>query len=306
LNGFAKAQIDRRNAWNRRYADFDWRPRLRDPEQPIEWLKVDDAYGNSRAYVPADFAFIGRRQVGDEAAVAIGDSNGCACDPDADAAKLAAVLELIERDAAGRWWYGGRQRPSLDPSSIATERKLTTWLASRSRRTWLVDITTDIDIPVVAAASAEADGTDAVLGFSARLNIQSAALAALTEMVQIEFSLTTARSLRDAAGHWPEWRARIRMPPPPTEAMPTPESLSGAGNSHPPLTRAVEACARAKIQLWFADMTRDVIGLPAFRALSPDLCHIKPRFARERLLAPDPRDLGPILAGPEGQVPLLI
>lgn len=39
-------------------------------------------------------------------------------------------------------------------------------------------------------------------------------------------------------------------------------------------------------------MTRPQLGIPVIRALSTDLCHFKPRFGRERLLAEDSRDCG--------------
>jgi ribosomal protein S12 methylthiotransferase accessory factor len=68
----------------------------------------------------------------------------------------------------------------------------------------------------------------------------------------------------------------------------------------------MEACARHGIGVWFADMTREAIGVPAFRAIAPDLCHIKPRFARKRLLAPDPRDLSPVFPSPDDQAPFLM
>jgi ribosomal protein S12 methylthiotransferase accessory factor len=306
LNGFSTAQIDCRRAWNTRYAGFDWRPPLRDPKRPIEWLKVEDARGGPSAYAPADFAFIRRRKAGDDAAVAIGDSNGCACGLDVDSAKLAAVLELLERDAAARWWYGRRRRPLLDWSRLGNEGELTAWLASRPRRTWLFDITADIDIPVAVAASAEADGSDVVLGFAARLGMRDAAVAALTEMLQMEFSLAAARELGDTAEHWRDWRARVRMTTPPLNATPIRGDFADSQCTLPSLAAVIEACARQGIRIWFADMTREAIGVPAFRAISPDLCHLKPRFARKRLLAPDRRDIGPVLPGPEDQVPQLI
>lgn len=305
LNGFSDGQIEAREAWNRRYGGFDWRPPHRDPDLAIAWLEVTDAYGGPNAYVPADFALIGRRSPGDEEAVAISDSNGCACHPDVDQAKRAAVLELIERDAAARWWYGRRPRPLL-PISNLQDDALATWLEGRSRRTRLYDITTELDVPVVAAASAESDGSDVALGFAASPDLREAASAAATEMVQMEISLAAARKLGAAAGYWPEWRARANMFLPPLNGAANAADCTGRRHVAATLSAVLEACARGGIPLWFADMTRTVIGVPAVRAISPKLCHIKPRLARERLLAPDHRDLGAASPAPENQVPLLI
>jgi ribosomal protein S12 methylthiotransferase accessory factor len=310
LNGFTDAQLDRRAEWNRNDHGFDWRPAPRDRGRPLDWLAVDNAFGGVGAFVPADFAFIGRRQPGDETAVAIGDSNGCAAGPEAETARLAAALELVERDAVGRWWYGRRQRAAVDWADIRDIGELATWLGSRPRRSWLFDITTDLGIPVIAAASAEPDHRDVALGFAARLNSHEAAIAALTEMLQMEVSLATSRILGDRAPGWRQWRNAVRMTTPPLAAalqLPTARlrssELASAGES---LSIMLDAMARRHVDLWFANMTRVPIGVPAWRAVSTTLCHHKPRFARFRVLAPDPRDLGRIDGPPEAQIPLLI
>jgi ribosomal protein S12 methylthiotransferase accessory factor len=315
LNGFTPDQLSQRDDWNSSPFEFDWRPPLA-AGTAIEWLGVESAFAGEARYVPADFAFIGRREPGDEAAVAIGDSNGCAAGPDANAARLAAVLELIERDAIARWWYGRRRRPPLDPGEIEGAGGLTAWLAGRARRLWLFDITTDLGIPVIAAASAEPDGRDVALGFAARLDIHAAGVSALTEMLQMEVSLLAAKALGDAAPSWAWWRAAVNMATPPLDAALSlpPERLEAAHPATPSqpagqaagLAAVLQACARADIDLWFADMTRPAIGVPVFRALSTTLCHYKPRFARPRLLAPDPRDRGRHPGAPDDQPPLLV
>lgn len=306
LNGFSDDQIRDRGAWNTEYGDFDWRPARHDPSRPIDWIEVEDALGGPSVYVPADFAFIGRRQAGDETAVAIGDSNGCAAGADADSAKLAAVLELIERDATGRWWYGRRQRPTIALSRVEGIRPIAGWLADRARRTWLFDITTDIGVPVAAAASAEADGRDIALGFAARLDMDAAAGAAITEMLQIEISLAAARELGNDGGNRSRWRQAVTMALPPLSAALARPASAGAAASLPGLAGVLDALARKRADLWFVDMTRQAIGLPAFRAVSTTLCHYKPRFARERLLAADASDEGRDDGPAETPTPLLI
>jgi ribosomal protein S12 methylthiotransferase accessory factor len=310
LNGFGRSQLLQRAVWNGGNAGFDWRPPPHDPTVPLDWLAVEDAFGGDQAFAPADFAFIGRRPAGDENAVSIGDSNGCAAGSDAEAAKLAAVLELVERDATGRWWYGRRQRRTIDPTTIAGIGGLAGWLSGRARRSWLFDIGSDIAIPAIAAVSAEPDGRDVALGFAARLDEQAAATAALTEMLQMEISLAASLALGDAAGTWSRWRNDVSMRTAPLSAA----LAQSAGQLQPPrapgagadLPRAIEALARAGIDLWFADMTRPEIGVPVFRALSAKLCHYKPRFGRERLLAPDAHDLRRVRGRAETQTPLLI
>jgi ribosomal protein S12 methylthiotransferase accessory factor len=288
LNGFSTEQLRDRDAWNRRYAGFDWRPRPCDRRTRLAWVAAADAYGGAGRFAPADFVFIGRRELGDDKAVAIGDSNGCAAGADAEAAQLAALLELIERDATGRWWYGRRRRPLFDIAAIDGAAGMVGWLASRERRTWLFDITTDLAIPVAAAASAEPSGRDVALGFAARLDGHAAALAALTEMAQLEVSLDAARRLGEQAGTWSDWRRTVALPTPPLDAaLSLPPERPAWPLPASGLSQALQRCARAGIDLWFADMTHPAIGTPVWRALSTTLCHYKPRFARSRLTMGD-------------------
>jgi ribosomal protein S12 methylthiotransferase accessory factor len=307
LNGFTADQLARRTAWNRRHGALDWRPRRRSAHEPLAWIAVADAYGGPGRYAPADFVRIGRRERGDRRAVAIGDSLGCAAGPTLPAAQLAAVLELIERDAAARWWYGCRRRPPLPLEAIDGAGALAGWLADRPRLSRLVDIGSDIAVPVLAAISAEPDGSDVALGFAARLERDAAAVAALTEMLQMELALAQARRLGDRAGSWAAWRRTVSMATPPLDAALAPARPSAAARpAGGGLGEALDACRRRGIDLWLQDATRPEIGMPVARALSTSLCHSKPRLARPRLTASGERDLKLLVADPALRPPLRI
>src|ERR1700757_1681687 len=257
LNGFTKKQLDSREEWNRVHADFDWRPASYDRNTCIDWIPVEDAFGGPRRFAPADFVMIGRREPSEETAVAIGDSNGCAAGENAAAAKTAAVLEAMERDATSRWWYGCRRRPPINLETILDGDDLRKWLTTRFRRTWLFDITTDLGIPVMAAVSATPDGRDVALGFAARLDGSEAAYAALTEMLQMEFSLETARALGKQMRSWAIWRHAVQMTTPPLDGALTLEPGRVWWFATPSrISEALELCARNDIDLWFVDMTR--------------------------------------------------
>jgi ribosomal protein S12 methylthiotransferase accessory factor len=310
LTGWSQSQIQDRENWNKKYVDYDWRPAPHNSRLSIDWITVEDAYGGPTAYVPADFAYIGRRQAGDPRAVAIGDSNGCAAGANAGAARRTAVLELVERDATGRWWYGRRRRAPIDLASVEDDTGLVAWLCARERRSWLIDITSDISIPVIAAISAEPNGRDVVLGFAAHPDCRTAATSAMSEMLQIEISLVAARVMGDAEAQWWSWRSAVSMALPPLDA-----ALALPAARLQPISAAVvvddyeailSACAQAGVALYFVNMTRPQVGLPVVRAISTSLCHFKPRFARNRLLAPDPRDIGTDREVPDTQAPLLI
>jgi ribosomal protein S12 methylthiotransferase accessory factor len=305
LNGFTDAQIEERHTWNGGYGRYDWRPGPIRAAGTIAWATIEEAFSDRERYAPADFLYLGRRETGDMAAVAIADSNGCAAGKDADAARLAALLELIERDATARWWYGRRRRAPIAPDQIRATTALGAFLANRMRQSWLFDITSDLDIPVVAALSAERDGTDVALGFSAKTSLSAAMESAITEMLQMEFSLTVAKESDDSDTLWARWRCNVTTSLPPLDAMALQPGFMPAGEDAT-FGNILETCARLGVDLYFADMTRAAVGVPTFRALSTTLCHYKPRFGRQRLYAPDSRDVGRAIGPATEQFPLLV
>jgi ribosomal protein S12 methylthiotransferase accessory factor len=119
-------------------------------------------------------------------------STGSAAGRSWDAAALHGMLELIERDAAGLWWQGGNRGRSI-PSEDETEIMAETLLAqlrqgASARRSWLLDITTDIGVPCVASVSCTTDGFGLAFGLAARPTLAAAARSAVLEMCQIELA----------------------------------------------------------------------------------------------------------------------
>ena len=189
LNGFSSSQMRFRERTNQILAGHDWVPAPFHEDAPLDWIEAEEAGTGRSLYILADAVLIGLRKPGDAAAVAVADSNGCACGPIPETAKLAGLLELIERDAAARWWYGKRKRPPLDMAVLDAHPELRAFLTKRSRICRLFEITTDLAVPVVAAASFEPDGTVVALGFAAKVDLAMAASAATVEMLAIETSL---------------------------------------------------------------------------------------------------------------------
>ncbi len=308
INGFSSSQLEKRGKWNKTYGGFDWRPPLRQPGL-IDWIASQAAIDGKVVYLPADAVLIGRREPGDGAAVSIADSNGCAAGPTPDAAKLAALLELIERDAAGRWWYGRRLRSTLPAAVLSVQPGLADWLAGRPRATHLVDITTDIAVPVVAAVSVAPDGSAPAIGFAARMGLADAALAATVEMLAVETSLLPEHD----AAHDPvaaTWQrlGMAGLPPFGDQIATAFATLPDHGSLADQLARCILAATEAGCRVFFVDLTRKALAIPVFRAVAPELCHYKPRFGKRRLLQPDGRDQmsgnpDPLTPNP---VPLLI
>jgi ribosomal protein S12 methylthiotransferase accessory factor YcaO len=127
------------------------------------------------------------------------NSTGSAAGATRQDATLTALWECIERDAVALWWHGGLPAGALSLDLLDRQRpRLSWWLTCRDRNTLLLDLTTDIGLPVVAAVSSNPDGREVAVGTAARPLFADAALAAVTEMVQTEVAMQEARLAEDA------------------------------------------------------------------------------------------------------------
>lgn len=285
LLGFSDRQYDERDSWNAACSGFDRRPLPPDRRQRRRWLVVENLVTAEKRYAPEVFILTSDGPPGTVAA----DSNGCACGDTIGQATLAALLELIERDATGRWWYGMRPAPGIDWRALPLSEPLRALLAGRARITRLADITSDIAVPVVAAVSAEPDGRDVAVGFAARPSTAAAAKSAIDEMLQQEIPLAQSRLLPAAAPLWSHWREAVTLAVPPLSRIGEAERCTAMRGLEASATAALDACIAAcaarGVDLWRIDLTRPAFGVPVVRVLSTTLCHCRPRFARPRLLA---------------------
>ncbi len=129
-------------------------------------------------------------------------SLGLAAGPDREAARLAGLLELVERDAAARWWTGATLPCAPDPldtdaSALATLRDG----AGIPRATTLLALPAVAGVPVFCALSRGADGRGLAFGLKAALTPAAAAAGAILELLQMEIALDMAahRAARGAA-----------------------------------------------------------------------------------------------------------
>jgi ribosomal protein S12 methylthiotransferase accessory factor len=131
-------------------------------------------------------------------------STGCAAGRSLEEALLHALCEIIERDAARRWWGGAHAARDIDASHPARMEAMA-WLSQArgavcDRDVILLDIGGDAVIPVIAAASFLKNGKGFVLATAAHPDIARAATGAVRELVQMEFGLFLATMRRDRAG----------------------------------------------------------------------------------------------------------
>ena len=149
--------------------------------------------------VPAQQVYLDWAAVTGEELTTDARSTGCACGCNLEEAHRMALFEAIERDAVAFWWHGDVAAIPLSNDLIDTqEPRLSWWLEQRPRRFQLLGLTTDVGLPVVLAVSSDPDGRHIVTGSAARFDMGSAALAAVTEMIQMEVSFARALAADNA------------------------------------------------------------------------------------------------------------
>ena len=128
---------------------------------------------------------------------------GLAAGPDRAAARLAGLMELIERDAIAAWWLDGARPRRLDPPALdAAAARLARLRAGAPvpRPSGFLSLTSPTGMPVVCALSRDASGRGMAFGFKAAFDALAAADGAIMELLQMEIALDLARSraARDA------------------------------------------------------------------------------------------------------------
>ena len=259
----------------------------------IDWVAARDAATGARALLPADLCL--RRAPEKRALDFKGPlSSGAAAGANFDAAALRAVLELCERDAVMLWWHGGRRAsgfPMEHPAhkeAIALVERLR--MGAAGRRTWLLDITNDIGVPVVTAVSVNSDGRGLACGFASRLDMREAARAAVLELCQMEMSAPLAEAKRleagDGALNDADRRHLRRAVFAASECdLLFPKgvtTLEAEAAAHDVEGLAVRLANR-DIPLFLFDMTRPDVGVRVVRALSPALQPFTTTVSSERL-----------------------
>jgi ribosomal protein S12 methylthiotransferase accessory factor len=261
-----------------------------DADQRLQWTAVRSLTQRTWRYLPSAYLYYGHPD-GWTPGMCRADSNGCAAGPTKSRALLRGLLELIERDAVAIWWYNRVRRPTLPLRLLAGTRAegFVRDIRRHGRDVWLLDLMTDLAIPVCGAISARTRrGARIAFGFAADLDPRRAAVRAMAELGQV-LAAGDDDAIDPPHGQWLE-RATLH-----TDPYLVPANRPGARRAAD-LSRGLHTTNDAAairyirrrleargLEVLALDQTRPDVRMPVMRAIVPGLRHFWPRFAPGRL-----------------------
>ncbi|TCD14059.1 YcaO-like family protein [Oricola cellulosilytica] len=123
-------------------------------------------------------------------------SEGAAVHASLEKALLAATLELVERDAAARWWREGVPASPLDlgrDGGADLAGRLSGAAGPLLRTTTFFRLSSEYPAHVVAAAHIDRTGRARAIGYAARLSVAEAVGRAFLEMAQVNLAISLTR-----------------------------------------------------------------------------------------------------------------
>ena len=256
------------------------------PDAELSWHRATRLIDGRELLLPADLC-LRRPPDQQEVKPPFPLSTGSAAGRSWEAAALHGVLELIERDAASLWWRGGQRGGSISPQEeahvIAAEMLPRLRQNASPRRSWLLDITTDIGVPCVASLSCAANGFGLAFGLAARPTLAAAARSAILEMCQIElaYAVVEAKCRERGEGalnqHDRVHRRRATMINSDRCVLLQPEGERathlGFATADPGalLDSIVQRLAEFGIETFGLDLTRPGLDVPVARVIAPGL-----------------------------------
>jgi ribosomal protein S12 methylthiotransferase accessory factor len=184
---FSDAQYDNRDEWNAHADILQTVPERFHPDCACDWTTAWSLTHDRPMLVPAAHVWFGHPDL-NEHFFTICDANGNATGNVLEEAILQGLCELVERDCVATWWYNRVVRPAVDLDSFDDPyvETLRRFYAQRDCRFWMLDISSDLEVPAFAAVMHRVDHPvdDVVVGFGAHPSARIAMMRALTEMNQ--------------------------------------------------------------------------------------------------------------------------
>jgi bacteriocin biosynthesis cyclodehydratase domain-containing protein len=259
-----------------------------DPLAEIEWSPVWSLRDERFKYLPTGLLYFFYKGPGGEIPA---DSNGCAAGNTLEEAIVQGFLELVERDSYAIWWYNRLHRAGLDLSQFDDSyiHDLQIQLAETGRRLWVLDVTSDLEIPSFVAVThwTENSREQIEFGSGAHFDTRIAVLRAMTELSQfLSIGLMGGRETGDCSHD--DIELRLGDHPyltPSGNPLVRPDfgSKFGRLDKREQVMACVRLAKREGLDFLVLDQTRPDIEVPVVRVIVPGLRHFYRRFAPGRL-----------------------
>jgi ribosomal protein S12 methylthiotransferase accessory factor len=297
---FSQSQYSDRQNWNASCQSFSQRvPEPFDESNEIEWTPVWSLTQQEFKYLPTAYCYFGYPKP--EKPDCWADTNGCAAGNTLEEAILQGFMELVERDSVALWWYNRIQRPEVDLDSFDEPyfRSLQESYQSIYRDLWVLDLTSDLNIPTFVAVSrcGDRDSEDILLGFGSHFDAKIAVSRALTEINQIlgvvlptnaDGKTQYASSAEPLALNW--WQTATLQNQPylvPDKSSSAKVYSDYAQNWSDDLLEDIKRCQQIVeqkgMEMLVLDQTRPDIGLKVVKVIVPGMRHFWKRLGAGRL-----------------------
>jgi len=296
---FSPRQYDRRQEWNTQASLFQQVPEPFDETRERDWTPVWSFTHQDWKYLPTAYCYFGYPI--DLSPDCWATTNGCAAGNTLEEALLQGFMELVERDSVALWWYNRIPRPKVDLASFQEPYflSLENYYQSIQRELWVIDITSDLDIPTFAAISRRCDRPveDIIFGFGTHFDPKLALQRALTEINQIlpgvlaanaDGTTQYAPSADPTVLDWWKTATLVNQP----YLAPAPVLCSKVHGDytqicHDDLLADIKLCQQIVekhgMEMLLLDQTRPDIGLRVVRVIVPGMRHFWKRLGAGRL-----------------------
>jgi len=292
---YSDNQYKNRDFINKNAHHFQIVPEIFDEEATVEWSPVWSLTKEEYRYIITSYCYYGYHDPKGYF-FAWPNSNGCASGNTLEEAILQACFEIVERDAVAIWWYNKLDMPgvNLESFNIPYIEQLREVYERKKRIFWVLDITSDTDIPTFVAVSKRIeDGPEEIVfAFGSHFDPSVAIIRAITEMNQF-----MPQMLHDRPGEYTYkdkfaiswWKTATIMDNPYLEPRKTEEKkFSDYKNiSSEDLLTDIKICQKIfeelGLELLVMDQTRKDIGLNVVKVIVPGMRHMWQRLGPGRL-----------------------
>jgi len=269
-----------------------------DPEEEIEWTPVYSLTYQRFKYLPTAYCYY-YGYPPTQKIFCYGDSNGNAAGNCLEEAILQGFMELAERDAVALWWYNRIRRSGVDLESFNDRYfdELRSYYRSLHREFWVLDITSDLNIPTFAAISRRTDkaAEDITYGFGAHFDPKIALMRAVTELNQCSTFVAVEKNGKVQYPHsdrvMTEWLKTATIANQPyvlPDDRVSHKTLKDYGfqpndDLREDILQCVASVENVGLELLVLDQTRPDIDLNVAKVIVPGLRHFWERLAPGRL-----------------------